>query len=346
MWLDSFVTDFLSRARAKGFDVPDQAFERALNNLHNQLNYASDFENAGEDVAYALMVLAREGQAAVGDLRYYVDTRADAFRTPLAQAQLGAALASYGDQSRADRMFRLASQKIAVSETNKGWRSDYGSHLRDAAGLLTLAVESDSEAIDEPTLVRVVADPPLSQRSTQENLWALMAVNSLTQEAASQEISINGARIDGAMVRGLTEEDLSRGQVVTNESSKDVTTVVTVFGVPSEPEPAGGNGYSISRTYYTMDGQEIDPVSIRQNTRLAVVLQVKPLRTSEARLVISDPLPAGFEIDNPNLMSGGDVSALDWLKLDTYVEHAEFRSDEFFAAVNRNGTSPPMMIVQ
>jgi alpha-2-macroglobulin len=25
--------------------------------------------------------------------------------------------------------------------------------------------------------------------------------------------------------------------------------------VPSEPEPAGGNGYAITRTYYTLDGE-------------------------------------------------------------------------------------------
>ena len=86
------------------------------------------------------MVLAREGAAAVGDLRYYADVKADDFATPMAQAQLGAALASYGDQARADTMFRKAVAKMdaqAGPDTAQVWRVDYGTHYRDAAAVLT-----------------------------------------------------------------------------------------------------------------------------------------------------------------------------------------------------------------
>ena len=112
MWLDAYVTDFLSRARAQGHAVPDQAFRNALDNLRNQVNYQPDFDEGGEGLAYALLVLAREGAAAVGDLRYYADVKGDAFSTALAQAQLGAALAAYGDQARADAMFRKAQGRL------------------------------------------------------------------------------------------------------------------------------------------------------------------------------------------------------------------------------------------
>ena len=80
----------------------DAAFRNALDNLRNQINYAPDFDAGGGAYAYALMVLAREGAAAMGDLRYYADEKGGDFATPLAAAQLGAALAAYGDQTRAD----------------------------------------------------------------------------------------------------------------------------------------------------------------------------------------------------------------------------------------------------
>ena len=55
---------------------------------------------------------------------------------------------------------------------------------------------------------------------------------------------------------------------------------------------------------------------------------------------VNDPLPAGFEIDNPNLISGGTVSNLDWLGLENEVEHSEFRQDRFLTAIDRtNGES-------
>ena len=147
-WLDAYATDFLSRARAQGQAVPDQAFQSALGNLTNLVNAYGDFEKGGEDLAYALMVLAREGRAAIGDLRYYADTRANAFATPLAQAQLGAALALAGDQPRADTMFRLAGLAAEAGEPEQLFRTDYGSGPRDAAGVLALAAEAGSDAVD------------------------------------------------------------------------------------------------------------------------------------------------------------------------------------------------------
>ena len=108
LWLDSYVTDFLTRARQKGYAVPAEAFDLALDNLKNKLAYAGDFTSGGEDIAYALYVLAANGRAAIGDLRYYAETKLDAFATPLAKAQIGAALALYGDKPRADAVFRAA----------------------------------------------------------------------------------------------------------------------------------------------------------------------------------------------------------------------------------------------
>ena len=55
--------------------------------------------------------------------------------------------------------------------------------------------------------------------------------------------------------------------------------------------------------------------------------------------MVNDPLPAGFEIDNPNLLVGGDIRALDWVNsVDT--ENAEFRSDRFLAAVDWRSDAP------
>ena len=106
MWLTSFVTDFLTRAKETGYAVRQQPFNQALDRLANYISYAQDFEKGGEARAYALYVLARNGRAPIGELRYYVDTKLDNFATPLAQAQLGAALAMMGDRPRAERAFQ------------------------------------------------------------------------------------------------------------------------------------------------------------------------------------------------------------------------------------------------
>ncbi len=338
-WLDSYVGDFLSRARAEGYAVPDQAFAMAMDNLRNQVNYAADFDEGGQDIAYALMVLAREGAARMGDLRYFADVKAKAFSTPLAAAQLGAALASYGDQTRADRMFARAQY---LMNNPKGperqlWRTDYGTRLRDRAGLLTLAVEAGSDAVNRDALVNMLSQPA-PHMSTQEQVWTLMAARALIGDASSAGLSLNGADISGPFLRRIEARTLTP-QMIRNTSTLPADITLTTLGVPQVPAPAGGYGYAIGRQYYDMDGNQVTLDQVSTGTRLVVVLEIDPAEKGEARLMVNDPLPAGLEIDNPNLLQSGDISSLDWLQT-TYAEHSEFRSDRFLAAVDWRSDKP------
>ncbi|MBN8631218.1 MAG: alpha-2-macroglobulin family protein [Rhodobacterales bacterium] len=343
-WLDAYVTDFLSRAKAQGYQVPDLAFKSALANLRNQVNYAPDFSaetnGGGEALAYALMVLAREGAAAIGDLRYYADVKGDDFSTPIAMAQLGAALASYGDQTRADAMFRKAAAKMEVlagPDVEQVWRVDYGTRYRDAAALLTLAVEAGSNAVDREALTDRIARQG-QNLSTQEATWALLATNALIDRPGADGITIDGKPAEGPLVRVLDAGAVT--PVVVKNDGGDTTVTVTTYGVPTEPEPAGGNGYAITRTYYTMTGEEVTLDKVAAGTRLVTVLEVTPFGYGEARLMVADPLPAGFEIDNPNLMSAGSTSELSWLDTLNEVAHSEFRQDRFLTAVDWSSDQP------
>ena len=342
-WLDAYVTDFLSRAKAQGYAVPDVAFKSALANLRNQVNYAPDFSaetnGGGEALAYALMVLAREGAAAIGDLRYYADVKGDDFATPLAMGQVGAALASYGDQARADAMFRKAVAKMEAlpPEVGQVWRVDYGTRYRDAAALLTLAVEAGSQAVDREALTDRLATQG-GVLSTQETTWTLLAANALIDRPAVDGLTIDGKPPEGPLVRVLDAGAVT--PVVVKNDGPDTTVTVTTYGVPSEPEPAGGNGYAITRSYFTMAGEPVALESVTAGTRLVVVLEVTPFAYGEARLMVSDPLPAGFEIDNPNLMSAGSTSELAWLDSLQDVQHSEFRQDRFLTAVDWRSDAP------
>ncbi len=336
-WLDAYVTDFLSRARARGFEVPDIAFRTALDNLRNRVNYAPDFDDGGEEIAYALYVLAREGAAAVGDLRYYADVKAGDFATPLAAAQLGAALAAYGDPTRADRMFAVATRKIAGLSGSEAqiWRSDYGTRLRDRAAVLTLAVEAGSKAVDRERLLASIAPVEGSfVMSTQEQVWSLLAAHAILDTGGIAGLTVDGNPADGPLVR-VVEDQVAFAPIAIRNSGDDETVItLTTFGVPGVAEPAGGNGYAIERRYFTMDGDPVPAETVPRGTRLVTVLTVKPWGKSAARLMIDDPLPAGFEIDNPNLMRGGDIRALDWLELHDETRATEFRQDRFLAAVD------------
>ena len=344
LWLDAYVSDFLGRAREQGYQVQAAAFSNALDNLRNQLSYAADFDNGGEGIAYALYVLARNSRVPVGDLRYYLETKLDAFATPMARAQLGAALALFGETERAGTALRSAQALWQQQSATSQWRDDFGSHLRDGAALLSLAAESGGNAIDLSALGRQLerdwADT--AYPSTQDQAWMLLAAHALMEGAAQPRLSVNGQPQDGAFVRRgpLGDPSTLSSLEIANAGDRPLTAMLSLSGIPAEPAPAGGNGYQIERSYYDLDGRRIDPTQLNQGERLVTLLTLTADQRRGARLLIQDPLPAGLEIDNPHLLRSGDVAGLPWLNLVTEPDHLAFGSDRFVAAVERERDDP------
>jgi len=170
--------------------------------------------------------------------------------------------------------------------------------------------------------------------STQEKVWKLFAAKALVEDSASSGVTIDGVAIDGPLVQVFDDQAMGdRTVVVANNGDAKTEAVLTTYGIPSEPPLAGGNVFKISRVYYTLEGEEVSPESVKQNDRLVVVISVDARDAEAARLMVNDPLPAGFEIDNPSLLRAGEISGLDWLSIHT-AQMTEFRSDRFLAAVD------------
>lgn len=340
-WLSAYVTDFLTRAREKGYKVPDLAFTTALDNLENRLSYASDFRNGGEDIAYALYVLARNGRASMGDLRYYLDAKLQDFATPLAKAQVAAGLSLYGERERAAIGFSAALADLP-RDTSNIFRDDYGSRLRDSAAVADYVVTAsagtqlEGEAVDR--LEEAQGQTP--NRSTQDMAWLLLAANALNQSAEEARISVAGTETPGRLAWSLTGSEIAGLPVeVVNNGTAATDLLVSVSGQPAVPEPAGGRDYSIERTIYDLDGNPVDPAAVPVNTRLAVVVTVRALTGQPGRLMVVDRLPAGLVIDNPRLVRSGDIGGLSFLSTVDSPEHAAFYDDRFEVAVDQNRQS-------
>ena len=100
-------------------------------------------------------------------------------------------------------------------------------------------------------------------------------------------------------------------------------------GAPVTPEPAASNGFKIERNYFTLDGKPADRRKAKQNDRFAVVLKITEAKPEYGHIMVADYLPAGFEIDNPHLVSSGDTGTLDWIEDGEEPVNTEFRDDRF-----------------
>jgi len=346
LWLDAYVTDFLTRAREQKYDVPEEALVQALQNLQNRIAYDNDIRTRGNEIAYALYVLARSRKASLSDLRYYADTMLGDFPTPLSKAHLAAALSLYGDSERANGVFLDAagmSEQARLTPVSFS-RSDYGSALRDAAGVLALAAESRPVPPVVPILAKVVADEWKAKQtlSTQEQTWMLLAARALQQDDKGLKLDVNGAEKTGAYAATIPGDALLKAPMtLTNTGLDPVSAAITTVAAPVEPPAAGGEGFEITKTYYGLDGEEANVTEAIQNERYVVVLEVTEEDEWPAQLLVTDLLPAGFEIDNPSLVDSAALANFDWIG-QTEAAHLEFRSDRFVAAINRgegeNGT--------
>ena len=338
-WLDAYVTDFLTRARERGFAVPDTAFKLALERLQNfAVNAAEPSKDGGRELAYAFYVLARNGLAPLGDLRYIADAKLSEIATPIAKAQIAAALGMLGDRVRAERAYAVALDAIAPRPQLQSFsRTDYGSILRDAAALVTLASEGSAS---RPTVINAVqrveaARGLSSSTSTQEQAWMVLAARALEKDAPGMSLEVAGEGHKGPLYRTFRPADLGSNLKVTNTGEGPVQAVVSATGAPVTPEPPAERGFKVERLYYTLDGKPANPAKVKQNQRFAVVLKITEPQPQYGRIILADYLPAGFEIDNPRLVSSGDTGTLSWIEDAATPVHAEFRDDRFTAAFDR-----------
>ncbi len=339
-WLNAYVTDFLTRARERGFAVPQTAFANALDRLRNAVANTTEVGEGGMDIAYAAYVLARNGRPVMGDLRYLADTKLAAFATPLARGQIAAALALLGDRGRATKAFDSAMAGLREMAAGPVYRPDYGSRLRDGAGLLALVAETGLARDSIQPLGALIAAERASGRptSTQEEAWMVLAAEGLSADSENLRFTLDGQPVSGAVARSYRAAALeARPITLVNAGSQPVQAVVSVSGNPIAPESAEAHGYTIERRYHRLDGTPVDLTQgVHQNDRLVVVLTVTEAKASAGRLLLVDRLPAGLEIDNPKLLDADALTGLAFAKSEVAPVHTEFRDDRFVAAYERS----------
>ena len=88
-----------------------------------------------------------------------------------------------------------------------------------------------------------------------------------------------------------------------------------------------------------------DPTQAKQNQRFVVVLKITEPDPQFGRVIVADYLPAGFEVDNPRLVSSGETGTLSWIQDAKEPVYSEFRDDRFSAAFARAPRDPVVFSV-
>ncbi|MBC7768263.1 MAG: alpha-2-macroglobulin family protein [Phycisphaerales bacterium] len=362
-WLGVYITDFLWRAQQQGLAVPRASMQQAYSALR-RIARLNDFGSVNYEfevyrwpgsndstellrsraAAYALYVLAKAGEADIGQLRYFHDNRLRNEPSPLARAQIAAALAHMGDRARARNAFRMAEQALGYRNVGD-W---YQTPLRDTAGVLALAAEAGETELVDRMRRRIERDAPdAGQLMTQEQAQLLLAANALLQRAGPVNVSLNGEALTERRI-AVNAQRLAAGLVFRNNARGTVWRTLQLSGAPREAPTAMQAGYTIDKTIFRMDGTMADLSSIRQGDRVVIVISGQPEGARNYPTVLVDLLPAGLEIETvlrPEDGAGGAnydgttrSGPFSWVGAISYANVAEARDDRFVASSDLRGS--------
>ena len=322
-WLTAYATEFLLRARDSGAAVPPTAIDAALHWLADKASESDTGSMHGAAQVYAAYVLALAGEAPAGAVRV-IETRADQLPTPLARAQLAAALVHIAEPNAARALFR---QALANPGRSFWWR-DYGTALRDQAATAVLVQESGLNVVPPSQLASLLPGSDLDPAAldTQEQAWLAAAGAALRTQASPLSISIGGS----AVRRAAYVSRPMHGAVTLHNSGPDPAWwTVSVSGIPRLAPPASRHLMHVRRQFYSFDGRTVDPGKLTQNSVFVMVIEGGADDNEAHQAMVMAGLPAGWEI--AGRFSGGTVDGMDWLGKLTATE-AQLAADDRFAA--------------
>ena len=359
-WLGAYSTDFIYRAKAAGYNVPDEALDRAYGALravstgdqwriygYDTDVYEGQYSNdTAEQMmyrasAYALYVLAKSGEADISRLRYLHDRDLSKIDSPLARAHIGAGLAYLGDRSRAASAFESAEK--ALGYKNSG--DYYQTPLRDLAGMMALASEADMTPLVARLAERLGKDvPDADEMTTQEKAFILLAVNDFNKGENAFRLMVEGLGRGNDNERQylISEEQVASGVEFKLEGKAPMFRTVLVTGAPEKAPPAASSKLQTDKAFYTMTGGRVDLSRVNQGDQLVVRVSVTPLERRLNPVIVADLLPAGFEIETvlrpaDGRLEGGASGAFGFLGEIANTQTQQAQDDRFVAAVDVYG---------
>ncbi|MCB8876853.1 alpha-2-macroglobulin family protein [Acidisoma silvae] len=328
-WLTAYATDLLLRAQKAGAAVPQPMIDQAMGWLTTEIATPPSSPDDYASQAYALYVLSLAGKAPAGAIRVAATT-VDSEPTPLARAQIAAALARLGQVDQAKAIFA----SVVADPRRKPWYGDYGSSLRDQLATAVLIAES-GVMNDRLSSIRAAlpgSDLNPDDLNTQEQAWAGAAAAAMEASSGPVTLIANGKRLGPAPAINLP---LATVLTVQNPGKIMVPGSVVVQGVPTVAPAAAHAGIVVHRHFFAMDGTELNPDKLAQNTTFAMVIDGQATDGQDHHAVVLAGLPAGWEI--AGRFPGGDVPSMDWLGTLTATDSEAAADDRYAAAISLTG---------
>lgn len=333
-----YLADFLIRAKAAGYDVPDDRLGLLLDHIESEQlqsrpSYGespdSDRQAAALNTrAYAAYVLARAGRLhpeGIRDLAASLIARQDAGHVSfvwagtagsnaqahsLALGHLAVALAlddAPDDDSATSpaALFDAAIAALGPPRTGKPniWDYKYWIYVRDLAGLAALTAEAHDDQrtrllVDRFGQLTLASDALMNVTKTA----LLEAASAMNADTEGRSVRVQGrpnaTPLHLPLIHSFKPSALEKGVPVENTGRKTLFSTLTIHGEPAGDVKPLANGLTLDMKGFTLSGAPFDLTHMKQNDRFIVSLKGTALNPGNYQIAVTSLLPAGWEIES------------------------------------------------
>jgi len=359
-WSTVYATHFLVEAKSAGYNISETVLENVLSYLSKrakskQIGDRRSRRNSGgnnnttiekvarKEVLYSLFVLSLANKADISTMNYY-KSHLDLLSID-SQYLLAA---SFGLSGKMNAFYELLPSELGVKKMRRRSGGDFDSEIRANAIILytLLSVEPENEKI--PFMVKHLSKISESIYSTQERAFALLALGKAASMNSDSDVQVE-IIVDKKTLGTFDENNLRISDKKLNSSKVKLSAKGNgkVFyswnteGVKIDQPVVEKDSYmKVRKTYYNYKTEkEIKNNKFKQGDLIVAKISLTGFEQSAKNIVISDLIPAGFEIENPRLKS---ESQFNWyVKHKMPIDYLDIRDDRLliFTSLMRKRTT-------
>jgi len=353
-WTSAYATHFLLEARKAGYPVTKAVLDKALLYLQRQVknkameeyrfyNVSRQLQSkfiAAHEITYSLYVLSLAQKPDWATMNYY-KAKPDLLALD-ARYLLASTFALAGNR---ESFNQIMPRSFTGESSVRALDGSFSSVVRDMALALNGLLEADRNNPQIGILARHLSQELRSTRwyNTQERAFALIALGKMARR--SQGTLTAKVYQNGKVISSFSGKDVSLGNKLNNSNLSVRTTgkgtlyyFWEVEGISSSGHyPEEDNLLQVRKTFFDRNGHEIKNNTVKQNDLVLVRLALQSLDgRTVPNVAITDLLPAGFEIENPRLMTEREFKWLSDQKPDR-PDYTDIRDDR----INLYATARP-----
>jgi hypothetical protein len=342
-WGTAYAAHFLTEAKKAGFQVNDQVLNRIYTYLGQKVKMKEleeyfYYDGAGsrrtkkiapKEAAYSLYVLALGGRQDVPTMNYFKANKSELALD--SRYLLAATYQLLGDNAS----FRAIIPSAFSGERSvQAFGGSFYSYIRDEAISLNALIESEPKNAQIPIMARHLSEQMRGQKylNTQERAFGLLALGKLARTTNKNDVTAEvkaGSTVLGTfegetlvLAKGLANKNLT----IRPEGTGSLYYFWQAEGLTESNEVKEEDSFlQVRKTFYDRFGAPISGSAFKQNDMVVVKLSLATTDGSTVNnVVITDMLPAGFEIENPRI---SDLPQMSWADNAASPEYFDMRDD-------------------